>query len=196
MSDRKSNLSESHTKQKSSSKIINKNTSRLKIVNSNYTQHKPIKVRAEMTERENKAINKLKAYNDKVSKQLKILNKEKDKSIQNEKVLRSQINAEFHNLINLIYDKRKKILNDLSKVSFNIQTEIYEQTQKIKQRQTQIINSLKTCQEIVENSNVNKSEREEEIVKMVNDAVPQNINQFQTKTLKASSDKTAISKVN
>ena len=43
------------------------------------------------------------------------------------------------------------------KLSTNNQSEIYEKTQKIKQRQIETMNILKICEEMVENEDVNKS---------------------------------------
>eukprot|EP01084_Bolivina_argentea_P173981 301367_1 len=105
-------------------------------------------------------------------KQLSILN---ETVTQNEAKLKSDINAEFNKLINSISNKQEALLKQLHKIAEDKKSVINAKSQQLQERLQKTQNMMKSCDELLENTSIDKYERKKKILSMINDILNEKI---------------------
>ena len=149
-----------------------------------------------MSQKEDEAIKKLKDYTNKISLTMKHLMTENNALIENEKKLKSEINAEFNNLINLISIKQEEMLNNLKNITQKNQSTITAKSQDLQQRQELTQNAIKSCENMLEGSNMDLNDREQKIVSMTNDILRKRVEYYRADAIKFKFNKHAVTSVN
>ena len=105
-----------------------------------------------MSEKENAAITTLKKHNGKLSTALQALLLQNSQIIKNKETIKSEINAKFNNLINIISNKQEMILKQLDKETAKLQSEIKKKSQILTQKQTATTKAILTCNDTLKSN--------------------------------------------
>eukprot|EP01084_Bolivina_argentea_P200994 343606_1 len=113
-------------------------------------------------------MDELNEYNTYISSLINQLSLSKDTFIQNHKKTKSQINAQFNNLINLINNNQEIVLKTLDTILQNNQSVIYAKSQQLQKALKTAQNTMKACDELLDNVEINKYERKKKVLAMTN----------------------------
>ena len=148
-----------------------------------------------MSEEENKAMENLKQYNDKISNVLQSLSIEQAKLIENEKNMKSEINAQFNYLINTIVGKQEKILKQLNDETKNYQSQINKTSKMLQEKQEISTNIIASCNNMLRDNNMNKMDRKKQIISMAKQVINEPISIYRPQTIQCRFNQQETTKV-
>eukprot|EP01084_Bolivina_argentea_P018780 34949_1 len=133
-----------------------------------------------ITQKEQNGIDTLEKRDKNITSLIHKLSQQKQTILQNEKTVKSKINAAYNNLINLISNHQNTILKQLSEISNKKQLKLSAISQQLEKQQNQTKNGIKNCNELVHNTDINRNDRQNKIISVVNaivsDKIPPHIN--------------------
>ena len=131
-----------------------------------------------ISEKENKAIQNLKRYNDKLSNMIQLLSIERAKLIENERNSTSEIKAQFKYLMNEINDKQEQILRELNHETQHCQAQIDKTSKMLKQKKDVTTNMISSCNNMLRDNNMNKLDRKKQIISMAKEVINEPISSY------------------
>ena len=159
-------------------KLIQSQSKKNSIFNDDKPTEKEV-VHVIISEEENEALQKLKAYENEISKTMQKLMVENEKLIENENKVKSEINAKFNNLINVISMKQEQMLNNLKIITQKNQSKMNANSQILKQQQIITKNAIKSCEYVLKENNEATNQRKQQVLSIQNEALKDKIkNQY------------------
>eukprot|EP01084_Bolivina_argentea_P110829 197829_1 len=121
-----------------------------------------------ISEEEEQSIYKLDEYNKNISSLIKKLNNKNNELTVNIKECDSKIDSSFNYIHQQIDIKKNEIKNKLKNIEKEKRSEITAKSQKLNKEQIKIKNSIKSMDSLVQNGDVDRSERKNKIVSIYN----------------------------
>ena len=149
-------------------------------------QQPPKAIRVIVSVEEDAAINELKEHKNKLSTAIQDIITENNKVIEIENKIKSDVNAQFNKLMTMMVSKQEEILNELKSKSSKYKSELNSASQQLLQREEIVSNVIKSCENMIEENNMHRNERKQQILSTKNEILQQmsddiKFNQYDTK---------------
>ena len=148
-------------------RICSKIKKRVKSRNTGHPQSVAKIVRVIVSQDEEDAMAKLSAYKERISSMMGRLMTANDAVVENEKALRSRINAEFNHLIAALSNKQQSLLEELEDASQSKQAVITAKCQELAEREKAAESAMKTCDDMMGSGDIDKYERKKRVLSVV-----------------------------